>query len=85
MITGDKASAMTGAIAQVLPDAAYRRCTVHFYRNVLTKVPKTKRRLVAEMLKVIHAQESFDASMAKAETVAASLVGMRLKEAARCV
>lgn len=85
MITGDKASAMTGAIAEVFPDVTYQRCTVHFYRNVLSKVPKTKRRLVAEMLKAIHAQESFEASVEKAEAVAASLDTMKLKEAARCV
>lgn len=85
MITGDKASAMTSAIAEVFPDATYQRCTVHFYRNVITKAPKTKRRLVAEMLKAIHAQESFEASVEKAEAVAASLDTMKLKEAARCV
>lgn len=85
MITGDKAAAMTGAIAEVFPDAAYQRCTVHFYRNVLSKVPKTKRRQVAAMLKAIHAQESFDASMGKAEAVAGDLEQMKLKEAAKCV
>ena len=58
MFTGDKAAAMTGAIAEVFPDAAYQRCTVHFYRNVLSKVPKSKRAEVAAMLKAIHAQES---------------------------
>ena len=85
MFTGDKAAAMTGAIAEVFPDAAYQRCTVHFYRNVLAKVPKSKRRQVAAMLKAIHAQESFDASTDKAEVVAATLEDMKLKEAARCV
>lgn len=69
----------------MFPDAAYQRCTVHFYRNVLAKVPKSKRRQVAAMLKAIHAQESFDASTDKAEVVAATLEGMKLKEAARCV
>lgn len=39
MFTGDKAAAMTGAIAEVFPDAACQRCTVHFYRNVLSKPP----------------------------------------------
>lgn len=85
MFTGDKAAAMTGAIAEVFPDAAYQRCTVHFYRSVLSKVPKSKRRRVAAMLKAIHAQESFDASMEKAESVAESLESMKLKEAAKCV
>lgn len=35
MIVGDKAAGMVGSIAEVFPDAAYQRCTVHFYRNVL--------------------------------------------------
>ena len=85
MFTGDKAAAMTSAIAEVFPKAAYQRCTVHFYRNVLSKVPKSKRRQVAAMLKAIHAQESFDASMEKAESVRESLESMKLKEAAKCV
>lgn len=40
MITGDKAAAMTSAIAEVFPDALHQRCTVRFYRNVLSKVPQ---------------------------------------------
>ena len=40
MFTGDKAAGMVGSIAEVFPDAAYQRCTVHFYRNVLARVPK---------------------------------------------
>ena len=43
MFTGDKAAGMVGSIAEVFPKARYRRCTVHFYRNVLAKVPKSKR------------------------------------------
>lgn len=85
MFTGDKAAAMTGAIAEAFPGAAYQRCTVHFYRNVLAKVPKSKRGQVAAMLKAIHAQESLDASMEKAAAVAASLGEMRLAAAAKCV
>ena len=85
MFTGDKAAAMTGAIAEVFPDAAYQRCTVHFYRNVLSKVPKSKRGQAAAMLKAIHAQESFDASMEKAGAVAEALDEMRLAAASKCV
>ena len=84
MFTGDKAAAMTGAIAEVFPDAAYQRCTVHFYRNVLSKVPKSKRGQAAAMLKAIHAQESFDASMEKAGAVAEALDEMRLAAASKC-
>ena len=85
MITGDKAAAMTGAIAEVFPDAAYQRCTVHFYRNVLAKVPKSRRSQVAAMLKAIHAMESREASEQKALAVAGELDAMRLGAAAKCV
>ena len=69
MFTGDKAAGMVGSIAEVFPGAAYQRCTVRFYRNVLAKVPKSKRPRVAAMLKAIHAMESRGASEAKAAEV----------------
>ena len=56
--TGDKAAGMVGSIAEVFPGAKYQRCIVHFYRNALAKVPKSKRSRVAAMLKAIHAMES---------------------------
>ena len=85
MFTGDKAAGMVGSIAEVFPKAKYQRCTVHFYRNVLAKVPKSKRSQVAAMLKAIHAMESREASAAKAGAVAADLESMKLKEAAKVV
>ena len=85
MFTGDKAAGMVGSIAEVFPDAKYQRCTVHFYRNVLAKVPKLKRPQAAAMLKAIHAMESREAAAAKAEAVADDLESMRLKEAAKVV
>lgn len=53
---------MVGSITEVFPKAKCQRCTVHFYRNVLAKVPKSKRSQVAAMLKAIHAMESRDKS-----------------------
>ena len=47
--------------------------------------PKSKRPQVAAMLKAIHAMESREASAAKAESVAAELESMKLKEAAKVV
>ena len=85
MFTGDKAAGMVGSIAEVLPGARYQRCTARFYRNALAKVPKSKRSRVAAMLKAIHAMESREASAAKAESVAAELESMGLKEAAKVV
>ena len=85
MFTGDKATGMVGSIAEVFPGAAYQRCTVHFYRNVLARVPKSKRPRVAAMLKAVHAMESREASEAKALEVASELDDMKLKEAAKVV
>lgn len=85
MIVGDKAAGMVGSIAEVFPDAAHRRCTVHFYRKVLARVPKSRRAAVAAMLKAIHAMESREAAEAKALAVADELERMRLGEAARVV
>ena len=85
MFTGDKAAGMVGSIAEVFPGARYQRCTVHFYRNALAKVPKSKRPKAAAMLKAIHAMESREASAAKAESVANELGSMGLKEAAKVV
>ena len=85
MAVGDKAAGMVGSIAEVLPDAAHRRRTVRFYRNVLARVPKPGRAAVAAMLKAIHAMESREAAEAKALAVADELERMRLGEAARAV
>lgn len=85
MLAGDKAAAMTGAVAGVLPDAAYRRRAVRLCRNALSKVPESKRGQAAAMLKAIHSQESLEASMERAAGVAEKLEGMKLQAAARCV
>ena len=85
MFTGDKAAGMVGSIAEVFPGAAYQRCTVHFYRNVLAKVPKPKRPKVAAMLKAVHAMESREAAEAKALEVASELRAAKLNEDAKVV
>ena len=71
-----------GGRGRGVSDAKYQRCTVHFYRNVFSVVPKSKTKIVAKMLKAIHAQESKKASREKAKAVAAELRAMKLKEAA---
>jgi transposase-like protein len=85
MLVGDKSLGMLGAIEEVFPEARYQRCTVHIYRNVLGKVPKSKRAYVAKMLGAIHAQESHEASMRKADEVAGELEKMKLAAAAKTV
>ena len=51
----------------MFPEAKYQRCTVHFYRNVFSVTPRSKVKLVAKMLKAIHAHESKQAAREKAK------------------
>ena len=69
LIVGDKCPGMLEAVGEVFPKAKYQRCVVHFYRNTFSVVPKSKVKLVAKMLKAIHAQESKKAAREKAKTV----------------
>ena len=48
LIVGDKCMGMLEAVGEVFPDAKYQRCTVHFYRNVFSVVPKSKVKIVAK-------------------------------------
>ena len=84
-IVGDKCLGMLEAVGEVFPEAKYQRCTVHFYRNVFSVTPRSKVKLVAKMLKAIHAQESKKAAREKAKVVVEELRAMKLKEAARKV
>ena len=84
-MVGDKCLGMLEAVGEVFPEAKYQRCTVHFYRNVFSVTPRSKVKLVAKMLKAIHAQESKRAAREKAKAVVEQLRSMKLKEAARKV
>jgi transposase-like protein len=82
LVIGDKCLGMLEAVGEVFPEAKYQRCTVHFYRNVFSVVPRSKGKIVAKMLKAIHAQESKAAAKEKAKAVVLFLREMKLKEAA---
>ena len=58
---------------------------VHWYRNVMSVVPKGKVKEVMAMLKAIHAQEDRQAARDKAGLVADKLDTMRLAQAATIV
>lgn len=85
LIVDDKCIGMLEAVGEVFTNTKYQRCTVHFYRNVFSVVPKSKAKIVAKMFKAIHAQENQKAAREKAKTVVADLKAMKLKEAARKV
>ena len=80
MVVGDKCLGMLEAVGEVFPEAKYQRCTVHFYRNVFSVTPRSKVKLVAKILKAIHAQESKKAAREKVKAVVEEL-----KEAAKKV
>lgn len=85
LIVGDKCLGMLDAAAEMFPQAKYQRCTVHFYRNVFSVTPRSKMKLLAKMLKAIHAQESKSAARENTRQVAEDLRVMKLKEAAKKV
>jgi len=85
LIVSDACRGLVESVGDFLPDARWQRCTVHFYRNVFSHVPKAKVREVAHMLKAIHAQESREAASEKAEAVVANLRAIRLNKAADLV
>jgi len=82
LFISDKCLGLIESLGEVFPEAAWQRCVVHFYRNVLTIVPKTRVREVADMLKAIHAQEDAGAARQKAQDVAKKLHLLRLGQAA---
>jgi putative transposase len=85
LIVGDKCLGLVESLAEFYPEASYQRCVVHFYRNVWSLVPSTKVRIVATMLKAIHASEDREAARAKAALVVAKLHELKLPAAAALV
>ena len=85
LIISDACMGLIESVADYYPDADWQRCTVHFYRNVFSHVPRNKMREVAAMLKAIHAQEKRESAEEKAEAVIATLRDMRLGKAAELV
>ena len=83
LFIGDRNLGLLEGINEVFPHAKYQRCTVHFYRNVFSVVPRSKVKLVAAMLKAIHASEDLKSAKVKTKAVVERLKEMKLKEAAK--
>ena len=82
LMVGDKCLGLIEAIKEVYPEAAYQRCMVHFMRNILTGVPRTRSKEVAAKLKAIFAQEDRPACEAKAADVVRFLWENKMRAAA---
>ncbi len=74
---------MLETIPETFPDSKYQRCTVHFYHNIFSVIPRKCMKEVSMMLKAIHAQESKTAAREKAVQVAAKLREMKLSSATK--
>ena len=85
LFISDKCMGLVESLGEYYPEAAWQRCTVHFYRNVFTNVPSTKVKDVAAMLKAIHAQEDREAALEKSQLVIEKLKAMKLSIAAKTV
>jgi len=83
LFISDKCMGLIESLAEYYPDARWQRCMVHFYRNVFALVPKGQVKVVAAMLKAIHAQEDRAAAREKAQAVVEKLETMKLRAAAK--
>jgi transposase-like protein len=85
LFVSDKCLGLLEALGEFYPEAAWQRCVVHFYRNMLSVVPNGRSKEVAAMLKAIHAQEDRASAEQKAAAVVAKLETMKLSKAAGIV
>lgn len=82
LIISDACIGLVESLGDFYPEARWQRCTVHFYRNIFSFVPKAKMKDVTIMLKAIHASEDLQAAREKAISVVAKLKNMKLHQAA---
>lgn len=85
LFISDKCLGVVETLGEIFPEARWQRCVVHFYRNIFSVVPTGKVKLVAAMLKVIHAQEDLASAKEKASAVVRKLREMKLPKAAEKV
>ena len=65
LVISDAHEGLKAAIAQVLQEAAWQRCRVHFTRNLLAVVPKAFQEAVAAFVRTIFAQPDHGSAMAQ--------------------
>ena len=63
LFTSDKHLGFLESASEVFPDAKWQRCTVHFFRNLMTKIPRNKLAAVMPLLKATYAQEDKEATL----------------------
>jgi len=78
LVVSDCCAGLVESLGEVFSGISWQRCTVHFMRNVWSKVPKAKVGMVAGMLKALYAQEDIKAARAKVVDIEAKLRAMKL-------
>jgi transposase-like protein len=81
----DKNMGLVESLTDHFPNVRWQRCTVHYYRNVFSLVPRGKVKDVAAMLKAVHAQEDLEAAKEKILSIAEKMRKMKLPKAATFV
>ncbi len=82
LAVSDKCLGLVNQLSSFFPNSKWQRCIVHWYRNILSDVPKHRRDDVSRMLKAIHSQEDKDASISKAFAVVDKLKSLKLDRVA---
>ena len=85
LVVGDRCAGLVSTVEEMLPQAVYQRCMVHFMRNVLSKVPPKHREWASDALKAVFVQESRESALLKADGIAVELESRKLKTAANCL
>jgi putative transposase len=72
-VISDAHTGLCGAIEAILIGAAWRRCRVHFLRNILAQVPKGSAEMVAAAIRTIFAQPDAEHVREQLDTIAGVL------------
>ena len=83
LIISDKSLGLVEALPEFYPETHWQRCIFHFYRNVLSSVPRSKMEKVSSLLKTIHVQEDREEALKKNRTIILKLKNMKLNKAAK--
>ena len=75
LVISDAHEGLKKAIREVLLEASWQRCTVHFMRNALAHVPRAAQQMVAAYIRTIFAQPDHTTAKAQLGQVGASLEG----------
>ncbi len=62
LVISDAHEGLKGAIAAVMQGAAWQRCKVHFYRNILAHVPQARKAEIVGGLRTVFSQSSLVAA-----------------------